>query len=301
MKRKILRLFRPFLKILNKITLERYFQSDKAVDEIGEKRVLLLAPHVDDETIGAGGTLRKYSNQGSETSVIFLTDGSSSNSKEKQEKLIMGRKQEAKTVQKILNIKNIDFFDQKDGQLSNTPELQNKLKEKIELLRPEVIYAPVFVDCHPDHVITTKILSDTLKKVDTSYTEKLIIRLYEINTHLPVEETNFIVDISDYYGTKKRAIEVFKSQAIDFDGFLDLNLYKRKQVSDPSVKAVETFLTLTPDELEKRIEVNSKTIVYSRHLKQVNKSETLLYAIFKNLKWKKSIYKKSTDQIRNKA
>ncbi|WP_222928671.1 hypothetical protein, partial [Rossellomorea aquimaris] len=57
--------------------------------------------------------------------------------------------------------------------------------------------------------------------------------------------------------------------------------------------AVETFLDLTPDNFVKRYEEIEGKYNYSDHFKQVNKSETLLYAIYKNLKMKEDIYKRS--------
>lgn len=296
MKRIILKLFSPLLRLVNKIILERHFKNERTTNSLDEKRVLLLAPHVDDETIGAGGTLKKYSDQKSITSVIYLTDGFRSITKDDIQKHIETRKKEAKEAQRLLNIKDIYFFDEKDGELTNSLEIQQRLKEKIELLKPDVIYAPVFVDGHPDHVTTTKILSSTLELMDDKYVEGVVIRLFEINTLLPVDEINFIVDITKYFDTKKEAMKIFKSQVINFGGFIDLAYYKRKLVNDNSVIAVETFLELTPKELSLRLKSIDDPAIFSKYLKQVNKSETLLYATFKNLKWKKTIYRNAKNR-----
>ena len=40
-----------------------------------EKRVLVFVAHQDDETIGCGGTLAKWSNEGAKVHVCFMTDG----------------------------------------------------------------------------------------------------------------------------------------------------------------------------------------------------------------------------------
>ena len=39
------------------------------------KKVLVFVAHQDDETIGCGGTIAKWSNQGAEVHVCFMTDG----------------------------------------------------------------------------------------------------------------------------------------------------------------------------------------------------------------------------------
>ncbi|WP_404459637.1 PIG-L deacetylase family protein [Sutcliffiella horikoshii] len=293
MKRKLLKMARPFISVLNKNIITNYFRDSREVEDLPESRVLYLAPHVDDETIGAGGTLLRYAEQGCETHVIFLTDGSGSHTKGDVELLIKKRKEEAAKAQDFLHLTSIQFYDEKDRGLKSTSELQMRLKTTIEEIRPQVIYIPVFVDCHPDHVMTGKILRDTLELLDHNITSNLKVRLYEINTLIPKEEINFIVDITSQMERKKQAVDIFQSQTIDFDGFIDLSFLKSVMVKDPSVRAVETFLDLTPQNFIKRYDEIEGKYVYSNHFKQVNKSETLLYAIYKNLKMKEEIYKKS--------
>ncbi|NLP52720.1 PIG-L deacetylase family protein [Bacillus sp. RO1] len=294
MKRKLLKLANPFISILNKGILTNYFKDNREVQPLPESRVLYLAPHVDDETIGAGGTLLKYAEQGCETHVIFLTDGSGSHTKGDVELLVKKRKEEAAKAQEFLHLTSIQFYDEKDRGLKSTPDLQMRLKTTIEEIRPHVIYIPVFVDCHPDHVMTGKLLRDTLELLDQSVREELKVRLYEINTLIPKEEINFIVDITSQMERKEQAVNIFQSQTIDFDGFIELSLLKSVMVKDPSVRAVETFLDLTPSNFIKRYDEIDGKYVYSNHFKQVNKSETLLYAIYKNLKMKKDIYRESS-------
>ena len=37
------------------------------------KRILVIAPHPDDETLGAGGTIAKFSNSGNEVHVLMIS------------------------------------------------------------------------------------------------------------------------------------------------------------------------------------------------------------------------------------
>ncbi|WP_100333194.1 PIG-L deacetylase family protein [Bacillus alkalisoli] len=289
MKRRVLSFIKPFITPINKIILSNYFKGVHSVQPLSEKRVLLLAPHVDDETIGAGGTLKAYADLGAETHVLFLTDGSGSNSNEDARLIVKQRKEEAKEVQKLLKITSIDFLDEKDGELRSTSKVQQRLKQKIESIRPEVIFIPVFVDCHPDHIATSHILLDTLSSIDSAWKNDIKIRLYEINTLLPKEEINCIVDITKYMDVKQATVNVFASQAIDFDGFMALSSLKSNLVENHAVKAVETFMELSVSELDERIKNNSAK-EYSKYFKQVNKEATLLYAIFKNLKYKEKVY-----------
>lgn len=287
--RKLLKMAMPVISPANQLIISNYYRDQRSLTELKEKRVLLLAPHVDDETIGAGGTLMKHAEMGAQSHVAFLTDGSGSFTKGSKKDLVEARKREAALVKEMLGLSSIDFFNAKDGQLKSEGATLEWVKRKIEEIEPDVIYAPVFVDCHPDHIATAKLVRDALEDV---YLDP-VIRLYEINTLLPKEEINCIVDITPYREQKKQVINVFESQTIDFDGFLALESLKRNLFRNEGVEAVETFLELTYEELKSRFDRLDGKYRYSDHFKQVNKEATLLYAMFKNLKFKKKAYEES--------
>ena len=46
-----------------------------AVCEPANGRIVVLAPHMDDETLGCGGTIARHVRAGAQVTVIFLTDG----------------------------------------------------------------------------------------------------------------------------------------------------------------------------------------------------------------------------------
>ncbi|KGP92735.1 hypothetical protein N780_13510 [Pontibacillus chungwhensis BH030062] len=289
MKRKILQSISPIIHPITDLVLERYYKGQLECAPLKEERVLLLAPHVDDETIGAGGTIHQHIRSGAETTVIFLTNGAGSVSDLDQSELIERRRKEAYNVQELLGIQDIRFFDEPDGALASTSSLQARLKQVIEEVQPDVVYAPVFVDCHSDHIETGHLLRDTLEQVPQSPK----VRLYEINTALPKEEINCVVDITKSFDVKTGAVDIFKSQTIDFDGFLALARYKSRLVEQPNVEVVETFLELDQETFTKRFDAVYGQYAYSEYFKQVNKAATLLLALFKNLSFKQRVYQES--------
>src|SRR5262245_2441565 len=51
------------------------FRQPRLCTEPGGQRVLVLAPHPDDEVIGCGGTLYKHTRAGHAVTVVYMTDG----------------------------------------------------------------------------------------------------------------------------------------------------------------------------------------------------------------------------------
>ncbi|MFC7062973.1 PIG-L deacetylase family protein [Halobacillus seohaensis] len=278
----------PIIKPITKLLLKKHYNSDSALTPLGNyKKILVLAPHMDDETIGLGGTIRRHVLEGAEVHCVFSTDGSNSESSLAREELSKIRKQEIEEVNEILGMKSIYYMDLPDGNVQSTPEAQNKLLTLLEEIDPDLIYCTPFVDAHPDHMGTATLLSDCLKIRG----EEEKIRLYEINCPFPPHEINCVIDVTSTFSTKKEAIKLFKSQAIAFDGFLELNRLKSNIVNDHSVLAAEVFIEVDVDQFIKQFDkLRQKNYPYDKMFKQANRTITLLWAIFKNYPQKKRIY-----------
>jgi len=133
-------------------------------------RILVLAPHMDDEVIGCGGTLYKHIRNGDKVTVVYMTDGRNGSStikyfageerRRREMEIVEIRKWEAQMAMKTLGIKEGIFLDGEDGNLSSTHEMQSKLRQVLDSIQPDVVYLPFFLEEHPDHRATSKILLD---------------------------------------------------------------------------------------------------------------------------------------------
>ncbi|MFC4558006.1 PIG-L deacetylase family protein [Virgibacillus kekensis] len=285
----LMNIMRPIVNPITSLVLKSYYQDNLELTDISaNKRVLILAPHMDDETIGLGGTIKKHKKYGADVYCVFVTDGASSVSDIEKEELSNIRKQEMTLVKDILGINHIYYMDLPDGNVKSNKESLAYLKDIIQEVNPDIIYTPPFVDAHKDHIATNKIVADTLEKLDKKYS----IRLYEVNCPLPKEKINIVVDVTEEYSDKVEAIEVFKSQVIAFDGFLFLNEIKKHMIQNKKSQKVETFLEVSSDQY-----INKMNQIWPIHenfpnqFKQVNRKVTLLWAIFKNIRYKRSLYK----------
>ncbi|WP_277679956.1 PIG-L deacetylase family protein [Gracilibacillus dipsosauri] len=291
----IMTILRPInIPITNAILKRHYHRNMELSNTKGAKRVLVFAPHMDDETIGPGGVIRKHALEGAEVHCVFVTDGSNSVSNLSKEELIRARMQEMEEVKDILGIHDIKYLGLPDGNVTNNEESRKLFLEVIQSVQPDMVYCTSFVDAHPDHTETANILADILKE-----NEELdcTLRLYEINCPIPPDFINCIVDISDTWKDKARAMDVFSSQAIAFDGFLTLNRLKANLLEE-KVHAVEVFVEPSRDQFIRHCEkLRSKKETFPTAFKQANRTDTLLWAIYHHLKYKLSLYEES--QLKN--
>ena len=106
---------------------------------IEKRRVLVVAPHPDDEVIGAGGNLALHRRLGSEVLTLFVTLDTPV------------RKGEAERAAQLLGFDH-RFLGFPDGSLSLHEEaLTRAIADAIKSFRPEVIYCPFPGDHHRDH------------------------------------------------------------------------------------------------------------------------------------------------------
>lgn len=173
--------------------------------------VLAFAAHPDDIELACSGLILKLISQGYSAGIIDLTKGelgSRGNSEI--------RAKEADESAKILGINFRNNLGLEDGNIIVNKENQFLVIECIRKYRPKIILAPYWEDRHPDHVNASLLvdksffLSGLTKIVSEhdAYRPKNVI--YYFQHH--VSEPSFIVDISEQFDEKIKAIRAFKSQ-----------------------------------------------------------------------------------------
>ena len=209
------------------------------VDHPLAARILVLAPHCDDETIGCGGAIYKHSSAGGYVEVVFMTRDTSNAIEET-------RMKEAKAAAKVLGIKKCTFLKNKDGALSSNVQTKNDLLTVLESVNPQIVYLPFFFDNHPDHIETVKIFSLVCK----NYSGKFSCYCYEVWTPLI---PNKLVDISQVIEKKIEALQAYKSQLTEnnlVEKIRGLNRY-RSMPAFPRVEYMEAFYACSETDLIK--------------------------------------------------
>lgn len=133
----------------------------------GCERVIILAPHQDDESLGCGGRTIQLKQAGAEVTVVYTSDGRLANSQFMQEdEVVRMRKAEAIQACSVLGIaeKDVIFLPFQDGNLPNVAEaLTLRLSEIFEALNPTELYFPYLRDFHSDHIATSQAVRGAIK------------------------------------------------------------------------------------------------------------------------------------------
>ena len=203
-----------------------------------DKQVVVLAPHMDDEVLGCGGTLRKHVLSGGQVTVVYMTDGRKGNPDLYQQngaksdiageetKVASVRKDEAARAAKVLGTQELIFLDGPDGSLQPSPLVVKRLREILQEKKPMVIYLPSLFDLHDDHWATNWVFHKASSNLLFSQDWNPVYRGYEVWSPLLA---NRIVDISDVIETKEMALRHFESQMSHTDfarALLGLNAYR---------------------------------------------------------------------------
>jgi LmbE family N-acetylglucosaminyl deacetylase len=122
-------------------------------------RILVLAPHMDDETLACGGTMLLHSKK-DDIYWLFATDGAASPAPllpwtgSVDVDLASQRRREAHAAAAIIGVPstNLTFLDLPDGKLPTChQDLVVALAERIKTIEPEFVFVPFRYDVHPDH------------------------------------------------------------------------------------------------------------------------------------------------------
>jgi LmbE family N-acetylglucosaminyl deacetylase len=175
-------------------------------------RVIVLAPHMDDEAIGCGGAILRHAQAGSDVTVVYMTDGSRGGYNADNQ-LVERRKNESRKAAEVLGIKHLLFLDAPDLALTDSPEIVRRVVETLNDNRPTIIYAPALTDRHPDHWATNSVLHAALAQMPADWARDVLIRGYEVWSPLPA---NRLLDISAQFELKRQAVSLFESQ-LSFD------------------------------------------------------------------------------------
>ncbi len=181
-------------------------------------KILVIATHPDDETLGCGGTLLKHKDFGDEIHWLIATDIKESEGFDKT--LVEKRNIEINIVEKHFNFNSVSKLGISTTKVdqSSMEELTKKISNVINKVKPNIVYLPFKGDIHSDH----KYLFDAAYSCTKSYRYPFIKKVYMMETLSETEFSltirseyfvpNVFVDISDFINKKIEIMKIYESE-----------------------------------------------------------------------------------------
>lgn len=178
--------------------------------------VLVIAPHPDDAELGMAGAIMRFLDDGWRVGVLDLTNGEPTPHGSPEI-----RSRETAAATQILGLTWRENLGLPNRRLEARLEAREKLAGVIRQTRPRWLFAPYWVDSHPDHVAATELVEAArfwakLTKTDMPgephHPERVF---YYFGVHIKlVVPPAFVLDISRYWDRKRAAIECYQSQFV---------------------------------------------------------------------------------------
>lgn len=183
-------------------------------------RTLVIAPHPDDEVLGAGGTIARLAAAGNEVYVAVVTEGKPPVF---SEELVSRVQAEARQAHALLGVKETLWLGLPAAALAETShsELNAVLGNVVSRLRPQTILTPFLGDMHVDHqlIFTSTLVAS--RPHHPGYPELILgyETLSETNWNAPYLTPPFVpnvfLDITSQLELKLAAMQCFGSQLRD--------------------------------------------------------------------------------------
>lgn len=208
-------------------------------------RILVIAPHMDDEAIACGGTLLLHKALKSEVRVVFVSDSSSAIADPAlAERLRAIRRAEMLQVRDTLALASFAEFGLPDGGLVRCEStIAARLAEELNVFAPTQVLCPFPVDGHADHQACA--IAFGAATAATGWRGDVMG--YEVWSPL---WANLAIDIGPVAGEKAALIRLYASQIADRDyatAMLGLNRYRGLQ---HRVEYAEAYHRCTPAQFQ---------------------------------------------------
>ncbi len=197
--------------------------------------IVVISPHPDDETLGAGGTLLKEKSLGSKIHWLIVTNICTEEGWNKD--LVFKRKKEIEVVNKKYNFDSFTDLEIPTTKLDNYPILTiiEKIKKVILQIKPDTIFMPHYSDIHTDHQVVFKASIACTKWFRFPFIKKCYAYETLSETHWSQNneffKPNVFVDISSFIDQKIEIMKIYESEIENFPN----------PRSELSIRALATF------------------------------------------------------------
>jgi LmbE family N-acetylglucosaminyl deacetylase/glycosyltransferase involved in cell wall biosynthesis len=213
------------------------------------ERLLVLAPHPDDEAIACGGLIALHTRENRPVRVVVATDGCEAIATTDREGYGETREQESRRGIETLGGADIEFLRFPDRQLSDHGgDLATRLAATLRDFRPDLVLLPSVVEIHPDHLALAMTFCQLIESDPSLFSELAFARVGFFEVSQPLRP-NTLVDITEVADIKWKAIAAHASQLAirDYTSFArGLNAFRSMTLPQSSQFAEAYYVTELP-------------------------------------------------------
>ncbi len=186
------------------------------------KKILIVAPHGDDEVLGCGGTIFRELALGSEVHVLIMTKGYEAQGFSKSS--LEQKELEMESIIESIPYSTFARLDFPAVGLETIPrsELVKAIHNHIQELQPECLYIPFKGDVHTDHQVVAEAAWAAAKAFRAPSVKE--VYAYEVPSETGYQtpgsgdafEPNTFVDITDTLDQKVDAFKLYQSELQEF-------------------------------------------------------------------------------------
>jgi len=214
------------------------------------KKILVIAPHPDDEVLGCGGTIAKYSKKEGE---VYLCVVTKAYTPDWSEEFLKTRQKEIEKVNEILGIKKTYFLNFPTVKLDTIPqkELNDSILKIIKEIQPEVLYIPHQGDLNKDH----RLVFEATLVATRPYGVTPVLKILSYETLSETEGgailkpfvPNVYEDITETFKTKIEAMKEYRNEIKKYPHPRSLEIIEalaKKRGSESGFKLAEAFILI---------------------------------------------------------
>jgi N-acetylglucosamine malate deacetylase 1 len=212
-------------------------------------KILVIAPHHDDEVIGCGGSIALHAGRGDLVYVVFVFAGWSgiieTQDKSQATNIIQAEAKKAGGVLGVTHITELAFMDREYYPDKN---IIFSLIKALREINPEIVYFPHPEDSDREHKFVYEVAKEALWLSSSDYLPELGVKSEQYAAVLgyevwkPIASPQFFRDITSVVGKKIEALGMYQSQmAVKDWSAASLGLNQYRGVTSGSGSFAEAF------------------------------------------------------------
>ena len=214
--------------------------------------VLVIAAHMDDETLGVGGTIARHVAAGDTVTVCFACKRAYDHKFDPL--LVQQEEQSAKDAAKVLGYSDLRFLDLRDELLDERLlDVIIPLEECVAQVQPSVVYTHHRGDSNQDHRAVLQATLIACRVISSIKVPRLLAYEVPSSTEFagPFPESafqpNYYVNVADTLGRKSEALKAYTRELREFPhprSVKGIEILAAKRGMEVGFQAAESFIVI---------------------------------------------------------